>query len=80
MEASELYIIIAVSIFLILGFVVFILRRHKKKEKFTPLVGIAFGFILAGILFSNPAWIGYSFFGVAIILSVIDMIIKLKKK
>ena len=80
MEASQIYILIAISVLAIVGLLVFVLRKDKKKEKFTPLVGIAFGFILAGILFSNPAWLGYSFFGVAIILSVIDMIIKLKKK
>ena len=80
MEASQIYILIAISVLAIVGLLVFVLRKDKKKEKFTPLVGIAFGFILAGIAFVNTRWIGYSFFGIAIVLSVIDLILKSIKK
>lgn len=79
MVISQIYIIIAIVVLAIIALFVFLISKNKKREKFTPLVGLAFGFILVGILFGDNQWLSYSFFGIAIVLSVIDMIIKLKK-
>ncbi len=80
MELSQIYIIIAIVVLIALGLVVFLKRKNKKRQKLTPLTGLAFGFIIAGILFSDSGQWTYSFFGIALILAVIDMIIKMKKK
>ena len=77
MEISQIYIIIAIVVFAILALLVFVIR--KKRQKLTPLTGLAFGFIIAGILFTDSGRWTYSFFGVAIVLAVIDIIIKTKK-
>jgi len=78
MEASQIYILIAIVSLLLIGFLLFFIT--KKKPKPTPLTGIAFAFVIAGILFGDNRIIGYSLMGTGVLLAIIDMIIKLKKK
>lgn len=79
METSQIYVIIAIVALAILCAVIFFARKNKKRNQLTPLTGLAFGFIIAGILFADSGRWTYSFFGVAIILAVIDMVMKMKK-
>ncbi|MFH1503158.1 MAG: hypothetical protein ABIE36_00680 [Candidatus Diapherotrites archaeon] len=79
MEMSQIYVIIAIVVLAIIALLVFFSSKNKKKNKFTPLTGLAFGFIIAGIAFVDNRWLGYSFFGAAIVLAVIDMVLKMKK-
>ena len=58
---------------------VFLIRKNKK-QKLTPLAGLAFGFILLGIVFGNNRLVGYGFIGIGVLLAVVDMFRKLKKK
>ncbi len=80
MEVSQIYIIIAIVTLAIIALLVIFVWKNKKKNKLTPLTGLAFGFIIAGILFTDSRWLAYGFFGAAIVLAVIDMIMKMKKK
>ena len=80
MEASQIFIIVAIGVLAVLALVVFILNKDKKRTKMTPLVSFALVFIVVGIFFSDSQWLSYSAFGIAIVISVIDMIIKLKNK
>jgi len=80
MEISQIYIIIVIVVLAIIALLVFFVGKNKKKNKLTPLTGLAFGFIIAGICFVDHRWASYSFFGTAIVLAVIDMILKSKKK
>ena len=80
MEASQIYIIIAIVALAIIALLVIFVWKNKKKNKLTPLTGLAFGFIIAGICFIDNRWLSYSFFGTAIVLAVIDIILKSKKK
>jgi uncharacterized membrane protein len=80
MESSQLYIISSIIVLLlIIGLFVFA-RNHKKREKFTPLAGLAFAFVLSGIIFGDNNLIGYGLMGTGVILAIIDIVIKLKKK
>jgi len=80
MDTSQIYIIIAIIVLAIIALIVFFLNKGKKKEKLTPLASVAFGFIIAGILFGDNRFFGYSLMGTGVIFAVIDMILKLKKK
>lgn len=81
MDTSQIYIIISIIILLaIIALFVFFIKRNKKKEKsLSPLAGIAFAFVLAGIIFSDNRLIGYDLMGIGIILAIID-VIKNKRK
>jgi len=80
MEISQIYLIIAIIALAITLAVIFFVRKGKRKNQLTPLTGLAFAFIIAGIVFVEGRWMSYGFFGVAIILAVIDMIMKTKKR
>jgi len=78
MDASQIYILIAVVVLLIIAILVVFVKK-KGVKPFTPLVGLAFAFILAGIIFGDSRAVGYSLMGIGVILAIIDIIQKLKK-
>jgi len=83
MEASQIYVIIAIVALTIIALLVFFKSKNKKKEKLSLLTTIAFLFIFAGILSVSVGYgrlVSYGLFGVAIIIAVIDMVMKSKKK
>ena len=80
MNASQIYIIIAIAVLLIIAVLVFFVKKNKKEKRLTPLAGIAFSFILAGIIFSDDRLIGYSLMGVGVIIAIVDVIITKKGK
>ena len=44
------------------------------KNRLTPLAGLALGFAMAGLVFSDERWLGYSLFAIGLILAVVDMV------
>jgi len=75
------YILIAiVTLIVLILLLLFIVRRDRRKENLTPLAGLAFAFILAGILFGEQRTVGYSLLGVGLVFAVIDMVKKLRHK
>jgi hypothetical protein len=80
MNSSQIYITISIVVLAIIALLVFFVYKNKKDKKLTPLAGLAFGFILAGIIFGNDRLIGYSLIGIGVILAIIDIIKKLKSK
>jgi len=80
MNPSQIYIAISIIVLGIISLLVLFVNKNNKDKKLTPLAGLAFGFILAGIIFGDDRLIGYSLIGVGVILAIIDMIKKLKSK
>ena len=79
MNALQIYVAIAIIILAIMVFLIVFGARKKKKEKLTTLAGLAFAFVLAGIVFGETRAVGYSLIGIGVVLAVIDIIIKSKK-
>ncbi len=78
-----MYILTSVVILLIIAVIVIFARKNSKKKKretITPLAGLAFGFILLGILFSDSRLIGYSLMGIGVVLAVVDIVVRMKKR
>ncbi len=80
MNISQMYVAVAIVVLMVIALLVFFVRKNRKENSLTPLAGLAFGFILAGILFSDNRLIGYGLLGVGVILAVVDIFNKLKKK
>jgi hypothetical protein len=77
MAPSQIFVVVVIIIlFLIL---VVIGNKNSKPKRLSPLASIAFGFIVAGIIFSENRFISYCLFATGIILSVVDAYIKSKK-
>lgn len=77
MNPSQIYIAISIIILAIVAVLVIFVKKNKGK-KLSPLAGLAFACILAGIFFGAERWIGYSLLAVGVILAIIDMIQKMK--
>jgi heme A synthase len=80
MNISQIYILISIAVLLIIGLLIFFVRKDKKSKRLTPLAGLAFGFILAGIIFGDDIIISYSLMGIGVILAIIDIFKHFKKK
>ena len=80
MNPSQIYIAISIVVLAIIAVLVFFVNKNKKYKKLTPLAGLAFGFILAGIIFGDDRLIGYSLIGIGVVFAVIDIIKKIRKR
>ncbi len=72
MNVSQLYILISIIVLAIIAYLVASTRK-KKREKLSRLSALAFVFVLAGMFFINDRVVGYSFMGIGIVLSIIDI-------
>ena len=73
MNISQIYISVTIVVLMIIALLVFLLSKKRRETRLTPLASLAFGFILAGILFGEDRLIGYSLMGVGVILAVVDI-------
>ncbi|MEA3328097.1 MAG: hypothetical protein U9R53_12480 [Chloroflexota bacterium] len=80
MHTSTVYIIISIAAIAIVALLLFFVLGKNKKSKLTPLAGLAFVCVTAGIVFGDNRLIGYGLMGVGVVLAVIDMVIKMKQK
>lgn len=77
MTDQQAYILIAIVALAITAAGFFLIG--KKPQKLSPLAGLAFGCVLAGLFMSGNRILGYSLIAFGILLSVIDAIIKARK-
>ncbi len=81
MNASQIYIAIAIAIvaLAVIAVLIFVIRKGKVK-RLTPLTGLAFSFVLAGVIFGEERLIGYGLMGVGVILAVVDSFLQWKRR
>jgi LPXTG-motif cell wall-anchored protein len=77
MNTSQFYIIISIAAFVLV--VILFLVGRKRRKKLTLLVGRAWSFILAGVVFSEDRLSGYSLMGVGVALAVLELSITPKR-
>lgn len=78
MNTSQIYIAVSIAALAIVALLVFFVVKSQTQKRLTPLASLAFGFILAGIVFGDDRLIGYSLLGIGMILSVVDILRKVK--
>jgi len=76
MEPSQIYVAVAIIALALIALALFFISRKKGSYKLTPLAGTAFGFVIAGIIFSENRLIGYSLLGIGVTLAIVDIIMK----
>ncbi|MEW6405197.1 MAG: hypothetical protein AB1649_25675 [Chloroflexota bacterium] len=74
MNISQMYIIVAIIVLAAIALLVFVVGKKEQGRRFTPLAGLAFAFVLAGLLFGENRLVGYGLMGIGIVLAVIDML------
>lgn len=73
MAASPIYIVITIVVLIVVAILAFILGRREPHNRLTPLAGLAFAFVVAGIFFAGNRPAGYGLMGIGVILAVIDI-------
>jgi RsiW-degrading membrane proteinase PrsW (M82 family) len=74
MNTSRIFIAVSIIVLAAIAVLVFFVRRERRDNRLTPLASLAFGFVLAGIIFGDERLLGYSLLGVGVILAVADML------
>ena len=72
MSASQVYIAIALGVLAVIAGLVYFAGGRKGK-RLTPLAGLAFAFVLAGILFNQERWLSYGLLEIGVILAAVDI-------
>ena len=79
MDTSTAYIVISIAVLAIIAILVFILGKGERQNRLTPLAGLAFAFVIAGIVFGEDRLIGYGLMGVGVVLAIADIIVRSRK-
>lgn len=80
MNVTQIYITISIIFLAVIALLFIVIGKSQKRYKLTPLARIAFGFVLAGIIFGDSRLVGYSLLGIGVILSVIDIFKRYKSR
>jgi hypothetical protein len=73
MDTTVIYIAIGVIALAIIAILVLVVTRGEGAYRLSPLAGLAFGFVLAGILFGENRFAGYALIGVGLMLAFADI-------
>lgn len=76
MNTTVVYITVAISLLLVIAILVFVADKEIKKRRLTPLASLAFGLIVAGIIFGEERVIGYGLLATGVIFAVMDLLKK----
>ena len=74
------YILISIIVLAVIVLSLFVVLRARSTARLTPLAGLAFAFVLAGILFGENQLLGYSLLGVGVVLAAIDIGLGFRRK
>jgi len=80
MSSSLPNILIALVTIVIVAVLVFLTGKNRQENRLTPLAGLAFGFIVAGLLFGENRFLGFAFMFLGIIIALIDIIVRGRQK
>lgn len=73
MNISQIYIVVAIVVFVVIATLIFVVGKKGSEKRLTPLTSLAFAFVLAGTLFGDNRLIGYGLMGVGVLLAVVDI-------
>ncbi len=73
MNTSQIIVAFAVVGFVILSVLVVVFRKNRMTYKVNPLIGFAFAFIIAGVVFWKEGLVGYGLFAIGVVLAVVDI-------
>lgn len=76
---QQAYIAIAIGSLAIIVALMLFTKKVRPETKLSPLAGLAFAFVIAGIFFSESRLIGYSLMGIGVVIALFDIAKKSKK-
>ena len=80
MSPERMYLILGIAALIITLFLVFGFNRGTTASRINLLTGLAFGCILAGIIFGEYGGLGYGLLGLGVLLAILDVFNKARKR
>lgn len=80
MFTSQMYTVIAILCMIGVSAAIFLTRRRSEPQALSTLASVGFGFVLAGIIFGEDRFLGYTLMGIGIVLALLDMFQQRKGK
>jgi drug/metabolite transporter (DMT)-like permease len=74
MNASQVYVLIAILALACIAAAWFFFVRPNGPTPLSPLSGVAFAFVIAGIVFGENRWVGYGLMGIGVALAILDAV------
>lgn len=72
MEATQAWVLAALVVLALVAVLVFVVGRGERRNRLTPLAGLAFGCVIAGIVFGDERVLGYALIATGVALAVLD--------
>ncbi len=73
MTTSLAFVVISIVVLAVVAVLVFLVRGKQAENRITPVAGLAFAFVMAGILFGEDRLVSYGLMGIGIVLAVADI-------
>jgi hypothetical protein len=71
---AQVYVLIAIVVLAVVFAVVRWTGRGEPRGRLTPLAGIAFALVIAGVVFGEYRLLGYGLMGAGVALAVVDIV------
>lgn len=80
MSVGSAYLAAALAVLaILLAVLVLVPRARRGPARLTPLGGLAFAFVVAGIVFGESRLLGYGLLAVGVALAVADIVRRYRK-
>ncbi len=76
MDASQVWVAVAIVVLAVVAVLVFAVGRGQRRNRLTPLAGLAFACVVAGIVLGDDRLIGYGLIGAGVALAIADAIMR----
>lgn len=76
MNTNSIWIAVSIAIVAVVAFLVLFPRKGQKENRLSPLAGLAFALVVAGLVFGDNRLLGYGLMGAGAVLAVADMVSK----
>jgi hypothetical protein len=69
---APIYVAVSLVVLAVVAVLVFLTGKNRQS-RLTPLAGLAFAFVVAGIIFGASRFVGYGLLGIGVILALVDI-------
>lgn len=75
MTPVRIYMVVAGVALVAIAALVFVPSvRERARRNLTPLAGVAFALVVAGIAFGEERWLGYGLIATGVALAIVDAV------
>ena len=74
MGSNIAYILFVIVVLYIIAVVILRFSKVKNVQKISPIGGLAFAFVLAGLLLGQNRLVAYTLLGIGVVLAIVDII------